>query len=64
MRQEVEQRPWVNGLGFEMGVDCLRGRWDDERKVMTVALRTYFWSSSLSHKYQEEASLQIKVCID
>ncbi|TKA65362.1 hypothetical protein B0A49_12211 [Cryomyces minteri] len=44
MREEVEQRPWVDRLGFEMDVDCLRGRWDDEKKAMNVALRT--WNGS------------------
>ena len=43
-RNEVQQRPWVDGLGFETDVDCLRGSWDDNRKAMNVVLRT--WNGS------------------
>ena len=40
-RHDVEQRPWVDGIGFEMDVDCLSGRWDGERQAMLVAFRTW-----------------------
>ncbi|KAK0890090.1 hypothetical protein LTR91_025513 [Friedmanniomyces endolithicus] len=40
-RDEVEKRPWVDGIGFEMDVDCLSGRWDSGRQAMIVAFRTW-----------------------
>ena len=43
-RDQVAKTPWVDGLGLEMEVDCLRGRWDDERNSMIVTLRT--WNGS------------------
>lgn len=27
-REDVDARPWVDDIGFSMGVDCLRGHWD------------------------------------
>lgn len=43
-REEVESKPWVDDVGLEKDVDCLRGKWDDERNVMIVTLRT--WNGS------------------
>lgn len=40
-RDAVEKRPWVDGIGFETGIDCLCGRWDCEKQAMFVALRTW-----------------------
>ena len=40
-REEVEQRPWIDGIGFEMDVDCLCGRWNGEKQAMMVALKTW-----------------------
>jgi len=43
-REDVANRPWVDGIGLEGGIDCLRGRWDDQRGAMFVTLRT--WNES------------------
>jgi hypothetical protein len=42
-RKEVEGRPWVDGVGFEMGVDVLRGDWvvDGEVEAMVMTVRTW-----------------------
>lgn len=44
-REQVDSRPWVDGVGFEMDIDCLSGRWDEEKQAMLVALRT--WSEKV-----------------
>lgn len=40
-KKEVEGRPWVDGFGFESGVDCLRGMWEEKEHAMVVSLRTW-----------------------
>jgi hypothetical protein len=32
-REDSENRPWIDGVGLEQGVDCLRGRWDEEQQA-------------------------------
>jgi hypothetical protein len=44
-KEVVESTPWIDGLGLERGVDCLRGVWDDEERAMLVSLRT--WDGSV-----------------
>lgn len=41
---EVESRPYIDGLGLESNVDCLRGIWDEQEGAMVVTLRT--WNGS------------------
>ncbi|CZR63248.1 uncharacterized protein PAC_13145 [Phialocephala subalpina] len=43
-KEEVESRPWVDGVQLGQDVDCLRGRWDEEEMAMLVTLRT--WNGS------------------
>ena len=40
-REDVEGRPWVDGVSLGSGVDCLRGVWDEEERAMVLSLRTW-----------------------
>nr|OQO28665.1 hypothetical protein B0A51_04776 [Rachicladosporium sp. CCFEE 5018] len=40
-REQVEKTPYVDGIDLGTGVDCLSGRWDEEKSAMFVALRTW-----------------------
>jgi hypothetical protein len=48
-KEEVETRPWIDGLGLEQDVDCLRGMWDEEEHAMIVSLRTWNGSTKMVH---------------
>lgn len=39
--EEIGKRPWVDGVGLEMGVDVLRGRWDEVKRVLLTTFRTW-----------------------
>lgn len=43
-RELLAARPWVDGLDYCQGVDCLRGLWDDEEQAMIITLRS--WDSA------------------
>ncbi|KAL4873312.1 hypothetical protein BDV12DRAFT_100281 [Aspergillus spectabilis] len=38
-REIFAGRPWVDGLDYSQGVDCLRGWWADEEQAMIVTLQ-------------------------
>ncbi|KAI9924306.1 hypothetical protein ASPWEDRAFT_29875 [Aspergillus wentii DTO 134E9] len=40
-REVLGERPWVDGIEYSMGVDALRGVWDDEVDAMVVTLREW-----------------------
>ena len=40
-KDDVENRPWIDGVGLEQDVDCLRGRWDEQQQAMILTLRTW-----------------------
>jgi hypothetical protein len=40
-RELLTSRPWVDGLDYSQGVDCLRGRWIDEESAMVITLRSW-----------------------
>ena len=40
-KEDVEKQPWIDGVGLEQGVDCLRGRWDEEEMVLEASFRTW-----------------------
>lgn len=40
-KEQVEQRPWVDGFSLKSGVDCLRGVWDEADHAMVVSLRAW-----------------------
>ena len=40
-RDEVDHRPWVDGIEFSQGLDCLRGHWDDKVSTLVVTLKTW-----------------------
>jgi hypothetical protein len=40
---EVENRSWIDGIGLGEDIDCLRGRWDEERQAMIATFRTWNW---------------------
>jgi Linalool dehydratase/isomerase len=40
-KEEVETRPWVDGICFSDGVDVLRGMWIEEEEAMVLTLRTW-----------------------
>ena len=41
MKEEVEGRSWVDGIGFESGVDVLKGPWVEEENALAVAVRNW-----------------------
>lgn len=43
-KEEVEARPWIDGVYLDQDVDCLRGVWDVGERAMVVSLRT--WNGS------------------
>jgi hypothetical protein len=42
-REDVESRPWIDGVGLEQDVDCLCGRWDADQQALLATFRT--WNS-------------------
>lgn len=40
-KEDVESRPWIDGVGPDLGIDCLRGEWDDESRTMIASFRTW-----------------------
>lgn len=40
-KDDVENRPWIDGIAFEQDVDCLCGRWDEERQAMIATFKTW-----------------------
>ncbi|KAJ5698280.1 hypothetical protein N7462_000285 [Penicillium macrosclerotiorum] len=40
-RELLAARPWVDGLDYCQGVDCLRGWWADEEQAMIITLRSW-----------------------
>jgi hypothetical protein len=40
-KEGVEKRPWIDGVGLEQDVDCLRGKWDEGQQAMTATFRTW-----------------------
>jgi len=38
-REDVASRPWVDGIDFSQGVDCLRGHYD--REVVIITLKSW-----------------------
>ena len=40
-KEEVEKQPWIDGVGLEQSVDCLRGQWDEEGKFLQATFRTW-----------------------
>lgn len=43
-REEVECRPWIDGIGYEQDIDCLRGQWSEKHKTMIATFKT--WNGS------------------
>ncbi|KAL4881159.1 hypothetical protein BJY04DRAFT_228039 [Aspergillus karnatakaensis] len=40
-REALSKRPWVDGLNYSQGADCLRGWWAEEEQAMVVTLRSW-----------------------
>jgi len=40
-KEEVEGRPWVDGVSLSAGVDVLRGAWVDKEGAMVLTVRTW-----------------------
>ena len=40
-KEDVENRPWIDGVGLEQDVDCLRGRWDEEQQAMIATFKSW-----------------------
>jgi hypothetical protein len=40
-KEDVETRPWIGEAGFEQNVDCLRGKWDEEKRAMVATFRSW-----------------------
>ena len=40
-RDTLAGRPFVDGLDLSLGVDCLRGVWDQDRNAMVITLREW-----------------------
>ena len=40
-REDLENRPWIDGVGLERGVDCSRGKWNEEQQAMIATFRSW-----------------------
>ncbi|KAJ5542473.1 hypothetical protein N7535_004894 [Penicillium sp. DV-2018c] len=40
-REEVQSRPWIDGISFAQGIDCLRGEWSEQNRTMVASFRTW-----------------------
>jgi hypothetical protein len=40
-KERLASSPWVDGIDYPLGVDCLRGVWDDEYSAMIITLREW-----------------------
>lgn len=40
-KDEVESRPWIDGITFDQGIDCLRGEWNTENRLMTASFKSW-----------------------
>ena len=40
-RETLQDRPWVDGMGYADGVDFLRGEWDAEKNAVVVTMRSW-----------------------
>jgi Linalool dehydratase/isomerase len=40
-KEEVQRRPWLDGVSFENGVDVLRASWVEEEEAMVLTMRTW-----------------------
>lgn len=40
-KELLRSRPWIEGVGFEDGVDFLRAVWDDRNMAMVMTLRSW-----------------------
>jgi len=43
-KERLESLPYLDGVGLDQGVDCLRGCWDEDRKAMIATFRS--WNDS------------------
>ncbi|KAJ5120467.1 uncharacterized protein N7515_009855 [Penicillium bovifimosum] len=43
-RDEVQSRPWIDGINFGQGIDCLRGEWSEQNRAMIASFRTWHGS--------------------
>ncbi|KAE8372852.1 hypothetical protein BDV26DRAFT_82392 [Aspergillus bertholletiae] len=50
-REDLRSRPWVDGLDYSLGVDCLRGWWDGDEQAMVVALRAWEEKTDIDVKF-------------
>lgn len=40
-REEVNSKPFVEGVSLSQAIDCLRGTWDEREQAMVLTLRTW-----------------------
>lgn len=40
-KEYLQTQPWVDGLHFNQGVDCLRGVWDEQVQAMIITVREW-----------------------
>lgn len=40
-KEDLASRPWVNGIDYSQGVNCLRGTWDDTASAMIITLEEW-----------------------
>lgn len=43
-KEQVESRPWIDGVHLDQGIDYLRGAWDDASQSMVATFRS--WNGS------------------
>lgn len=46
-KEYLQTQPWVDGLEFNQGLDCLRGVWDEQAKAMIITVRE--WASRATY---------------
>lgn len=39
--EDLENRPWIDGVGLDQDVDCLCGTWDEQQQAMIATFRTW-----------------------
>ncbi|ODM14992.1 hypothetical protein SI65_09487 [Aspergillus cristatus] len=51
IKEDLSSRPWVDGIDYSQGVNCLRGTWDETASAMIIT-------------FEEWAAKGIKVVFD
>lgn len=47
--EEIHSRPWIDNVGLEDDVDCLRGTWSEEDQALVATFRTWNGNKATIH---------------